>query len=434
MADEMLELRPGVVIAQKYRLERLLKRGGMGAVWVATHLGLETTVAIKFMNDKLLDLPASVEDEDGTISNPRALTRARFEREAKAAARIRSTNVVQMLDHGVDQGTPYIVMEFLRGEDLEMRLKRVGRVTISELVPIVTAIGRALHLAHSEEVIHRDLKPENIFLAKEGDEEIPKILDFGVAKAKNGTADQNVDGSTVQGTMVGTPHYMSPEQIQVGARVDHRADLWSFGVLIFRAVTGQLPFPSPSLLELAMQICKDPIPKATVIAPDLPASIDTFIKKALCRDPAKRFQSAREMVAAFQEFAAGCSMSGSTSSGSVSTNLVLADKHPQTSRSSMFVLAGVAVVLVLGGGLFAWLARSSRDPGPADAQSSSQHAAILAPVASSGAPAPPPPAAASSSTTTPVTTTPPVSTSRSTGAPAVTTTTTTKTKKRNVGY
>ena len=188
IADEMLQLEQGVVIAQKYRLERLLKRGGMGAVWIATHLGLETTVAIKFMNDRLLDLPASVEDEDGTISNPRALTRARFEREAKAAARIRSTNVVQMLDHGVDQGTPYIVMEFLRGEDLEVRLKRVGRLAIAELLPIVTAIGRALQLAHSEEVIHRDLKPENIFLAKEGEEEIPKILDFGVAKAKNGAA------------------------------------------------------------------------------------------------------------------------------------------------------------------------------------------------------------------------------------------------------
>lgn len=309
MTASMLELEPGLIIAQKYRLERELKRGGMGAVWIATHLGLETKVAIKFMSSRLLDLPTSVEDEDGMKSNPRALNRVRFEREAKAAARIRSTNVVQMLDHGIDQGTPYIVMEYLRGEDLEARLKRIGRMPMGDLLPIVNAIGRALQLAHAEELVHRDLKPENVFLAKEGDEEVPKILDFGVAKAKAGGPDQPigagglsnqvVDGSTVQGTMVGTPHYMSPEQIQVGGQVDHRADLWSFGVLIFRAMTGRLPFPSPRLLELAMQICREPVPKATSVAPDLPSSIDVFFEKALSRDPTQRFQSARELVAAF---------------------------------------------------------------------------------------------------------------------------------------
>jgi eukaryotic-like serine/threonine-protein kinase len=434
VADEMLVLEPGLVIAQKYRLEKLLKRGGMGAVWVATHLGLETTVAIKFMNDKLLDLPASVEDDDGTISNPRALTRARFEREAKAAARIRSTNVVQMLDHGIDQGTPYIVMEFLRGEDLEVRLKRVGRLATNELLPIVTAIGRALQLAHNEEVIHRDLKPENIFLAQEGDDEIPKILDFGVAKAKNGAADQNVDGSTVQGTMVGTPHYMSPEQIQMGGQVDHRSDLWAFGVLIFRAVTGQLPFPSPRLLELAMQICKDPIPKVTAVAPHLPTSIDAFVEKALCRDPAKRFQSAREMVAAFQEFAAGSSMVTSTSTSSIATNIDLSDKPRRTNRTPMFVLAGVVSVLLVSGGVFAWLRRS-----PPDLASSAQHAVNPAPFTSSNVPVPSAATStagvpeAPSSATTPLTSTKaPVGTSRSVATSA--TTSTTKTKKRNVGY
>ncbi len=174
-AHGMLALEPGVIIANKYRLERLLKRGGMGAVWIATHLGLETTVAIKFMGTRLLDIPTNVEDEDGAISNPRALTQARFEREAKAAARIRSTNVVQMLDHGIDQGTPYIVMEYLRGEDLEMRLKRASRLSFSELLPIVNAIGRALQLAHAEELVHRDLKPENIFWLKKGVKKFPRF-------------------------------------------------------------------------------------------------------------------------------------------------------------------------------------------------------------------------------------------------------------------
>ena len=447
LAGEMLELEPGVIIAQKYRLERLLKRGGMGAVWIATHLGLETTVAIKFMSSRLLDLPTNVEDEDGMKSNPRALTRVRFEREAKAAARIRSTNVVQMLDHGIDQGTPYIVMEYLRGEDLEARLKRVSRMTMGELLPIVNAIGRALQLAHAEEVVHRDLKPENIFLAKEGDEEIPKILDFGVAKAKTGAAEQqpgvggqlnqHVDGATIQGTMVGTPHYMSPEQIQVGGQVDHRADLWAFGVLIFRALTGQLPFPSPRLLQLAMQICRDPIPTATSVAPDLPPSIDAFFEKALCRDPAKRFQSAREMVAAFQDFAVGRATAPSTSTVSLATNVELVDKPKGRNRTLVFVMVGMAGTLLVGGGLVAWLVGSTGNRTAADASSAAPHGANAAPVSSNVAIAEPAKIDASSSTASASATTSSSSTTSTkapVNGPRTPATATSKTKKRNVGY
>jgi eukaryotic-like serine/threonine-protein kinase len=446
--EGMLELEPGLVIAQKYRLEKLLKRGGMGAVWIATHLGLETTVAIKFMSSRLLDLPTSVEDEDGAKSNPRALTQVRFEREAKAAARIRSTNVVQMLDHGIDQGTPYIVMEYLRGEDLEVRLKRVGRLSLSELLPIVNAIGRALQLAHAEELVHRDLKPENIFLAKEGDEEIPKILDFGVAKAKNAPTEtqspnsrpgnQVVDGATVQGTMVGTPHYMSPEQIQVGGQVDHRSDLWSFGVLIFRALTGKLPFPSLRLLELAMQICREPIPKATAIAPELGPSFDAFFDKALSRDPAKRFQSAREMAAAFQEIAAVIPTTASTSTLSLATNVDLIDKPKPANKTWMFVLGGATFVLLLGGGTLLWLAGSSKDrpaPGaqpPATSAAPASSPANVSPVVAMPSAAPID-SAASPTTVDPAKTTKttgPSSRPLSTG----TGTATNKTKKRNVGY
>lgn len=441
--EGMLELEPGLVIAQKYRLEKLLKRGGMGAVWIATHLGLETTVAIKFMSGRLLDLPTNVEDEGGAISNPRALTRVRFEREAKAAARIRSTNVVQMLDHGIDQGTPYIVMEYLRGEDLEVRLKRVGRLNLPEVLPIVNAIGRALQLAHAEELVHRDLKPENVFLAKEGDEEIPKILDFGVAKAKNTPAEsegpnsrpsnQVVDGATVQGTMVGTPHYMSPEQIQVGGQVDHRADLWSFGVLIFRALTGKLPFPSPRLLELAMQICREPIPKAASIAPGLAPHFDTFFEKALSRDPAKRFQSAREMVAAFQEVAGANPTASSTSTLSLATNVALIDKPKAENKMWMFVLAGAGFVFLLGGTVFALFAGSSKDPGAPGATPPEASALPQALPSNRAAVAPEPSAAPVESaragsaldTTTPIKSTTPI---------PKTTTTTNKTKKRNVGY
>ena len=439
-AHEMLALEPGVVIAQKYRLERLLKRGGMGAVWIATHLGLETTVAIKFMSSRLLDLPTNVEDEDGAISNPRALTQVRFEREAKAAARIRSTNVVQMLDHGIDQGTPYIVMEYLRGEDLEMRLKRVSRMSFAELLPIVNAIGRALQLAHAEELIHRDLKPENVFLAKEGDEEIPKILDFGVAKAKNAPTEtqgpnsnpsnRQVDGATMQGTMVGTPHYMSPEQIQVGGQIDQRTDLWAFGVLIFRALTGRLPFPSPRLLELAMQICREPIPKATSVAPDLSPSVDVFFDKALSRDRDLRFQTAREMVAAFQELAATHAAPMTASSGSMATNVVLSGKPPENNRTWMFVAAGAGFVLLIGGVLFAWLAGSSPEQSAPAASTQAPPAPPPAPASVVAASVPAPAPSASSATETPA----PATTKAPASAPRTTTTGTNKAKKRNVGY
>ena len=430
-----LVLEPGAVIAQKYRLERVLKRGGMGAVWTATHLGLDTTVAIKFMHARMLEL-AVTDDQGESPADPKALTRARFEREAKAAARIRSTNVVQILDHGIDYGTPYIVMELLRGEDLEARLKRMGRLSFEQLLPVVNAIARALQMAHAEEVVHRDLKPENIFLAKEGDEEIPKILDFGVAKAKASPGEQ-VKSTTSEGTMVGTPHYMSPEQVQAGAHVDHRADLWALGVVIFRALTGRLPFPSASLLELAMQICKEPVPRAASIQPDLPSTIDAFFDKALCRDPARRFQSAREMAAAFQDVVTTQHLApGSTAS--VLTNALSGDKPTSGNRTLVFVLAGLVLTLALGVGLFVAL-RSPPAGQVVTDNNSSKPASTIAPelprppVSILLAPTTDAPAASSAAPVQPA----PTTTAKapvSKPAPTPTTTATNKTKKRNVGY
>lgn len=447
-AEPSLVLEPGVVIAQKYRLEKLLKRGGMGSVWTAIHLGLDTTVAIKFMNARMFDLAGPAYDEDeqsGTPSDPRALSRARFEREAKAAARIRSTNVVQMLDHGIDHGMPYIVMELLRGEDLEVRLKRVSRLSFDELVPIVNAVARALQLAHAEELVHRDLKPENIYLAKEGDEEIPKILDFGVAKAKRSPGENALQGGTSDGTMVGTPHYMSPEQIQAGAHVDHRTDIWALGVVIFRSLTGRLPFPSQGLLELAMQICREPIPRATSINPELPPSIDAFFDKILNRDVNARFQSAREVVAALQEIAASrqvTAMTTGVSTASVVTNALGQDKPAFGGRTPVFVMAGLVLTVLVGGGLlFAFRSapadRASTDPSASRPASTALSDLPRPPVSIMTAPASDPPAASASAAPTPAVAPTPNTTFKSAvnkSAPTSTATGTTKTKKRNVGY
>jgi serine/threonine-protein kinase len=296
---------PGAVVADKYRLEGKLGEGSMGSVWAATHLALETSVAIKLMTWIVVG-----DDEDGSStgisSRDRSVDRrARFEREAKAAAQIRSANVVQVFDYGVHQGVPFIVMERLVGEDLNKRLKREKRLTPAVVARLVRPIARALQRAHDVGLVHRDLKPANIFLAKEGDSEVPKIVDFGVVKAIRGehTLGQpksaGEDEDTVEGTIIGTPSYMSPEQAMGRADIDHRSDLWSFGVILFQALTGQKPFAGEAMFEALLKICSAPIPLATSIAPELPPGADAFFARAFERDVNQRFQSAREVEQAF---------------------------------------------------------------------------------------------------------------------------------------
>jgi serine/threonine-protein kinase len=273
----------------------------MGSVWVATHLLLDTPVAMKFMLNlaQAPDPPipsAFRPDGEGVPPSSASVTsRERFDREAKAAAQIRSANVVQILDYGVDRGTPYIVMELLRGEDLGTRLKRLGRLPLEEVAGLVAAIARALQRAHDVGLVHRDLKPANVYLAREGDEIVPKVLDFGVAKV---VQDRPVGEATIEGTLVGTPSYMSPEQAMGRSGVDHRSDLWSLAVIVYRCLTGDRPFQSDSFMELVVQICSHPwVPPSTLVS-GLPPAIDAYFDRALQRDPNHRFQSAREMARA----------------------------------------------------------------------------------------------------------------------------------------
>jgi serine/threonine-protein kinase len=272
----------------------------MGTVWYGTHLALETPVAVKFMTWTAPKDEESASREVKEGENP-AERRARFEREAKAAAQIRSANVVQVFDYGVDRGVPFIVMELLEGEDLLKRLQREGRLSPAATAHLVQAVTRALQRAHDMGLVHRDLKPGNIFLTKEGDREIPKVVDFGVVKQLPGQNKLASEGSenTVEGTLIGTPSYMSPEQAISRPDIDHRSDLWSFGVILFQTLTGMKPFASGNLFESLVRICSDPIPRPSSIVPDLPTGTDAFFERALERDVGKRFQSAREMERAF---------------------------------------------------------------------------------------------------------------------------------------
>ena len=277
-----IERGENTVVAERYRLTRVIARGGMGTVWQATNLRLDVPCAIKFI--------------EGDLARD-AVALGRFEREAKAAAQIRSPHVVQILDHGTFDGAPYIAMELLDGEDLGRRLSRAFRMSPRDVAAVVTQASRALAKAHAMEIVHRDLKPENLFLAWDDDREIVKVLDFGVAKR----VQLDLPSHTTQGAMLGTPSYMSPEQAQGAKDVDYRSDLWALAVIAFRCMTGVLPFRSKSLAELLVQIIVGPLPVPSELAIDVPSGFDAWWARAASRDPNRRFQSAKELAHALVE-------------------------------------------------------------------------------------------------------------------------------------
>jgi class 3 adenylate cyclase len=235
------------------------------------------------------------------LSSPSA--RSRFEREAMAIAALQSPHVVQIYDYGVDDGAPYIVMELLDGEDLQSRLGRVGRMPLPTVASMLTQAAKALGAAHQAGIVHRDIKPANIFLSRHDADEVVKVLDFGVAAMVSGMASSDLH-VTRAGGVVGTPHYMSPEQVRGSKAVDYRADLWSLGVVAYRALTGRLPFDAEAFGELLIQICTDPIPPPSKVLPELGPEVDRFFEQAMARDPARRFGSAKEMAAALSQLAA----------------------------------------------------------------------------------------------------------------------------------
>jgi serine/threonine-protein kinase len=245
----------------------------MGSVWVAEHGTLKSEVAVKL------------------IASDRALsekTLERFTREAVAASRVKSPHVVRVLDHGkTEEGEPYIIMELLEGRDLGAVIEAKKRLPPREVVRIVTQVAHALSKAHEAGIIHRDIKPSNIFLCDGAGEPVVKLLDFGVAKDAPG-ADEKSTAS-----LLGTPHYMSPEQI-IGRSIDHRADIWALGVVVYRALTGQRPFEGDTVGALTLSIHGAPPPAPSELVPGLPKAVDDWFAKACARKVDDRFDSAME--------------------------------------------------------------------------------------------------------------------------------------------
>jgi eukaryotic-like serine/threonine-protein kinase len=272
----------GQVVAEKYRLERVIGRGAMGTVWEAEHLGLGESVAVK-----LIALVYSKSNE----------ARQRFKVEATAAARLRSRFAVHVYDTGeTEAGIPYLAMELLEGETLEQRVKREGALPLADVARIASQVARGLGRAHALGIVHRDLKPANIFLAQSNDEEsglIAKVLDFGIAKM----IDVNQSTSTTRtGTVLGTPQFMSPEQVRGLKSLDHRADLYSLGAVVFYMLTGRLAFQGEAFGDLLLAICTRPLPIVHEVAPSLPPELDAWFQMACAREPDERFSTAEELA------------------------------------------------------------------------------------------------------------------------------------------
>jgi hypothetical protein len=276
--------RAGQLIGDRYRLDRPLERGAMGSVWCAEQVRLRAPVAVKFLD------PSLIGDKE---------MHDRFIQEARSAAAVRSAHVVQVFDYGSEGGVPYIAMELLDGENLDSRLGARGTLTPAELSKLFSELARGISQAHAIGVIHRDLKPGNIFLAREGEHEVTKIVDFGIAKVKASALRLTQGIGTQLGTLLGTPQYMSPEQVRGASSIDHRTDLWALAVIACECLTGRCPFSGATIGDLTVQICTER-PAAPSSLGNVPAGFDQWFFKATQKKPSKRFQSVEEMAERLQ--------------------------------------------------------------------------------------------------------------------------------------
>ena len=283
----------GETIDGRYRCLRVLGQGGMGAVYEAEHTGTGRRVAVKVIHADMVKKTEMV---------------LRFHREARVAGSIETPHIVQVLDTGTDPatGTVYMVMEFLRGEDMQQLIRRLGKVPALVALRLIAQACVGLSKAHAASVIHRDIKPANLFLSvAEGGPVTVKVVDFGIAKIMVDLGSDEEHGLTRTGGLLGSPLYMSPEQAMSRKTIDHRADVWSLGVVLYEALSGRVPHLADSLGELIMAICGQPVPPLQSVAPWVPSEIAAIVHRALTPDPNLRYPSMTALLEALQTVTAG---------------------------------------------------------------------------------------------------------------------------------
>ncbi|MBX3192158.1 MAG: protein kinase [Labilithrix sp.] len=292
--DGVFELSAGQIVADKYRIDGIMGTGGMGVVAAATHVELDQRVAIKFLRDV----------------SPEGL--ARFQREARLLVRLKSAHVARVFDVGsLEDETPFIVMEHLEGSDLSRLAHARGRLPTEEAVDYVLQAMEAIAEAHALGMVHRDLKPANLFLAKgPGGTTTVKVLDFGVSKVlddrasgANGEEPVPVGDLTNEGVALGSPGYMSPEQMTSARDVDVRSDVFSIGAMLYRLVTGQPPYRGTTIVSILAIMATEPLPPLAKLAPDAPPGFAEIVERCLAQDRVARWPSVAHLAQALAPFA-----------------------------------------------------------------------------------------------------------------------------------
>jgi len=388
----------GQILAGKYEVVEVIGIGGMGVVVAAKHMQLEQKVALKFLRPEAMQSKEAVE---------------RFLREAKNAVRLRSEHVAKVIDVGtLETGAPYMVMEFLEGADLSRVVQATGSITVEEAVHFVLQASEAIAEAHSLGIIHRDLKPQNLFVTRRVDgKPLVKVLDFGISKTMDTQSGLSL---TRTSSIMGSPLYMSPEQMRSTKNVDQRADIWALGVILYELLTGRVPFEAEAVPELCLKVVQDQPDSPKSLRPEIPEGLNLVVLKCLEKDPAMRFTNVAELAEALEPY----SLQARGASERIASTLNVPSRPPMVSipaigsssnpkigtggtawgttqavaaarRKRMPFIAGGAAIVVLGavGVVFA-MKGGSATPKTDTASSETAQAASAAPQTSSAPTAP----------------------------------------------
>jgi serine/threonine protein kinase len=334
----------GNLVGGRFRLDEKVGSGGMSSVYRAFDPTLERWVAIKLMHRDISTDPDQLE---------------RFRREARAVARLNHPHVVIVIDAGEDDGTPYIVFEYIEGETLKDRIRRLGRLPVSEAVAYAIEIGRALSCAHSHKLVHRDVKPQNVLIDRDGR---AKVTDFGIARSLE------AQGLTATGRVLGTTDYVSPEQA-LGHEVTEQSDIYSLGIVLYEMLTGEAPFRADTQVAVAMKHVKEPLPDVQRARPEISASLAAVVERATAKETRNRYQTANELVRDLEEVLAIEAARTGEATGEATTVLRslssdTADFAPRRLRHPRRALAVSVLALSLAAGTIAYFAtRTEKGPG-----------------------------------------------------------------------